>query len=101
MPEARYVPAAGRSSLTRLYDPLLRLTMRESAWRPDLVARVTAGGPESVLEVGCGTGTLTVALERAAPRARLVGVDGDPEALDIARGKASPGSSIEWVEAMA
>jgi ubiquinone/menaquinone biosynthesis C-methylase UbiE len=101
VPDERYVPAAGRSAFTRLYDPVLRITMREGAWRPDLVDAVTTGHPRSVLEVGCGTGTLTLAMEQAAPETRLVGVDGDPEALDIARSKAAPGSGIEWVEGMA
>jgi len=27
----RYVPAAGRAAFTRLYDPVMRLTMREDA----------------------------------------------------------------------
>jgi ubiquinone/menaquinone biosynthesis C-methylase UbiE len=99
--DERYVPAAGRPIFTRLYDPVVRITMREGAWRPGLVDAVMDGHPRSVLEVGCGTGTLTVALEQAAPDTRLVGVDGDPEALGIARGKAAPGSSIEWVEGLA
>jgi hypothetical protein len=29
----RYVPAAGRASLTGLYDPIVALTMRERRWR--------------------------------------------------------------------
>jgi SAM-dependent methyltransferase len=98
--EARYVPAAGRAALTRLYDPIVRATMREGSWRPALVDQVVAGGPASVLEVGCGTGTLTAAIARAAPGARVAGIDGDPEALDIARGKAAPGA-IDWVEGLA
>jgi ubiquinone/menaquinone biosynthesis C-methylase UbiE len=101
MADARYVPAAGRGIFTRLYDPALRLTMREAAWRPHLVEEVLAGAPASVLDVGCGTGTLTTAIERAAPAVRLTGVDGDPEMLRRARAKAGPESSIEWVEANA
>jgi ubiquinone/menaquinone biosynthesis C-methylase UbiE len=95
------VPAAGRAIFTRLYDPALRITMREAAWRPRLVEEVLAGAPASVLDVGCGTGTLTTAIERAAPAVRLTGVDGDPEILCRARAKAGPESSIEWVEANA
>lgn len=34
--EERYVPAAGRGWLTRLYDPAMALTMRERVWRPVL-----------------------------------------------------------------
>ncbi len=101
-PEPRYVPAAGRRIFTGLYDPLLRLTMRESAWRPVLIDSVLAGDPGSVLEVGSGTGTLTVAIEAATdPETRIAGVDGDPEVLALARRKAGAESRIEWVEGMA
>jgi len=45
-----------------------------------------------VLEVGCGTGTLAVAL---AEHARVWAVDGSPEMLDIAR-KRDPAGSVGW-----
>jgi ubiquinone/menaquinone biosynthesis C-methylase UbiE len=81
--EARYVPAAGRFGLTGLYDPSLRLTMRESRWRPALVA---AAGTGDVLDLGCGTGTLAVDLARAG--AHVIGVDGDEDVLRRAAAKA-------------
>jgi ubiquinone/menaquinone biosynthesis C-methylase UbiE len=81
--EARYVPAAGRFGLTGLYDPALRLTMREKRWRPWLVA---AAGTGAVLDLGCGTGTLAVELARAGER--VVGVDGDEDVLRRAAAKA-------------
>jgi ubiquinone/menaquinone biosynthesis C-methylase UbiE len=42
-------------------------------------------GGEQVLDVGCGTGTLAVASARAAPGARLTGLDADPSILTRAR----------------
>ena len=98
---SRYVPAGGRAAFTGTYDLTMRLTMRERAWRGRLVRDVLEGGPTKVLDLGCGTGTLTVALEAAAPRLSVTGVDGDPEVLDRARAKAGAGSSIEWVQALA
>jgi ubiquinone/menaquinone biosynthesis C-methylase UbiE len=98
---ARYVPAAGHPALTRLYDPLLAITMREGAWRPRLVEQVAQGGPATVLEVGCGTGTLTLALADALPAAEVTGLDGDPEALGIARAKAGAQTRVRWLEGMA
>jgi ubiquinone/menaquinone biosynthesis C-methylase UbiE len=79
----------------------MRFTMRETAWRPRLVRDVLAGGPGRVLDLGCGTGTLLVALESAAPNVSFVGADGDPQVLARARAKAGPASSITWVEALA
>jgi len=98
---ARFVPAGGRPAFTGAYDITMRLTMREGAWRGGLVRDVLHGGPRAVLDLGCGTGTLTVAMEDAAPQASLTGVDGDPQVLERARAKARPGSSIAWVESLA
>jgi ubiquinone/menaquinone biosynthesis C-methylase UbiE len=99
--EERYVPAAGRAAFTSVYDLAMHLTMREGTWRPRLIRHVLEGDPESVLDLGCGTGTLTLALRAAAPQVSLVGVDGDPRVLALARGKAGPSSEIEWLDARA
>ena len=102
MSEDRYIPAAGRAAFTRLYDPVMTLTMRESTFRPRLLAAVSEGLPQGgrVLDIGCGTGTFAIALAAARPDAQVAGVDGDPEALAIARAK--PGSTtITWSEGLA
>jgi ubiquinone/menaquinone biosynthesis C-methylase UbiE len=88
MSSERYVPAAGRASLTGLYDPVMALTMRERRFRRVLVERLLAEDPGVILDVGCGTGTLAVELARSAPRARLIGLDGDPGVLWRAAEKA-------------
>lgn len=99
MPDAeRYVPAAGFAALTRFYDLGERLTMRSPAWRPWLVALATDRRPCSILDVGCGTGTLAVEMARM-PGAAVTGVDGDPEILRRAQRK--PGAeAVVWREAM-
>jgi 2-polyprenyl-3-methyl-5-hydroxy-6-metoxy-1,4-benzoquinol methylase len=54
----------------------------------------------SCLDVGCGDGQVTIAMARAAgPDARVVGVDVDAEALDVARtATAEAGVTAEFID---
>jgi ubiquinone/menaquinone biosynthesis C-methylase UbiE len=101
--DERYIPAAGRAWLTRLYDPAMALTMRERAFRPALIDAVLAEPrPGVVLDIGCGTGTLPTQLAAADRQLRILGVDGDEEVLAIARQKASPfGERVSFVKGLA
>jgi ubiquinone/menaquinone biosynthesis C-methylase UbiE len=68
-----------------------------AAWSPK---RAQPG--DRVLDVGCGTGTLTILLKQMVPGAEVIGVDGDPDVLRIARRKATQAkASITWDHAMA
>lgn len=96
------MPAAGRAAFTRLYDPVMALTMRERRWRPDLLRAVRGALPHggTAVDVGAGTGTIAIALASAAPAATVVAVDGDPEILRLARRK--PGAeAVDWREGTA
>jgi ubiquinone/menaquinone biosynthesis C-methylase UbiE len=86
---SRYVPAAGRAALTPLYDRVMALTMREPRWRPQLAAAVLEGIADGdvVVDVGCGTATLAIDLAARRPGVRVIGVDGDPQVLGLARAK--------------
>jgi len=85
-----YVPALGHDFLTPLYDPLVRLTMRDTAFKRRLLDQAQATGAQRVLDVGCGTGTLLALLRAALPSGRVVGIDGDLQILGIAQRKAEP-----------
>lgn len=99
---AAYVPALAYRSLTRLYDPLLRLTLREEAIKRALVEQCSVAGGMRVLDVGSGTGTLTLMLAQAKPHVRVTGVDGDPDVLRIAREKADRAAvAVDFVEGLA
>lgn len=100
--EARYVPAAGLRGMTRFYDSLVALTMRERLFRGHLVEQVLDGLPAgaTIADVGAGTGTLAIALAAAAPKAKLIAIDGDPEALAIAAVKQGA-AAVEWERGLA
>lgn len=102
MTDERYVPAAGRAIFTPLFDPAVAVTLRERQWRPDLIRAVSASVPGggTVIDVGAGTGTLSIELAKLRPDASVVAVDGDPAVLDIARAKAGA-DLVDWREGMA
>ena len=97
-----FIPALRFQALTRFYDPVVRLTTRERRVKKALLdtAAVPAGG--TVLDLGCGTGTMTRWIKQEHPDARVIGLDADPYILAIACEKASrAGVEIEFVEANA
>lgn len=102
MTEDRYVTAAGVRGLTRFYDSIVALTMRERLFRGRLEAQVLAGLPAAarIADVGAGTGTFAIGLAAAAPAAEVVAIDGDPEALALAQAKRGAGA-VEWKRGLA
>lgn len=100
--QAGYVPALGYQWLTGLYDPVMRWTMRERTFKELLVQGMRLAPGQRVLDLGCGTATLTLMLKAACPDAEVVGVDGDPAVLALARAKAArAGVSLELDEGLA
>lgn len=87
MTDKSYVPALGFHRLTRFYDPLIAMSMREATLKSRLVEQAAIAPGHDVLDVGCGTGTLAMHAKSRHPNARIVGLDGDPEVLGIARRK--------------
>ncbi|MFT4956316.1 MAG: SAM-dependent methyltransferase [Brevundimonas sp.] len=85
---AEFTPALGHRSLTGLYDAVIALMTRERIWRAALLAQLAPRDGETIVDVGCGTGTLATLLKAAAPEAAVIGIDPDPEVLDRARAKA-------------
>jgi len=86
---AKYVPALRFRALTRLYDPLVQLTLKDAKLKSLLVERLGVEDGMRVVDIGCGPGNLAIRIARAHPGASVVGLDGDPEILGIARGKAN------------
>jgi ubiquinone/menaquinone biosynthesis C-methylase UbiE len=96
----RYIPALSFKWLTPLYDPLLKWVMREESFKRRLIQQASIQPKMKVLDLGCGTGTLTLILKQTHPEAEITGIDGDPQVLTIAREK-SHGANIQWDEGLA
>lgn len=96
----RYIPALSFKWLTPLYDPLLKWVMREDTFKRKLVQQANIQSEMKILDLGCGTGTLTLMLKRTHPQAQIIGLDGDPQVLGIARDK-TRGADIQWNEGLA
>ena len=85
--ERSYLPAAGRDWLLPLYDPF-NWILGGDALRRVLVEQAAITSACRGLEVGCGTGSLTVLIKTMHPQVDVVGLDPDPKARAIAKRKA-------------
>jgi SAM-dependent methyltransferase len=74
--------------LTALYDPLVRVTMPETAFKERLLEQARIEPEHTILDIGCGTGTLLLLLGRKRRPATMVGLDADGKVLRIAAAKA-------------
>jgi ubiquinone/menaquinone biosynthesis C-methylase UbiE len=84
----RYIPAFHFRWLTHWYDPMMRRLFPEEALKTALIAQAHIQPGQNVLDMGCGTGTLTLLIKQTQPNAAVYGLDVDPQVLDIARRKA-------------
>ncbi|MFI6424850.1 class I SAM-dependent methyltransferase [Promicromonospora sp. NPDC050880] len=86
--DREFLPGMGKPWLLPLYDLFSRFSqVRPVHDRTAALADVAPG--ESVLDVGCGTANLSLAVFRAQPGARVTGLDPDGAALRIAARKAT------------
>ncbi|GIK49864.1 MAG: hypothetical protein BroJett013_25610 [Alphaproteobacteria bacterium] len=95
-----YTPALGRREWTGLYDLAIALMTREGRWRRALVAQCAPRAGETILDAGCGTGTLMTLMARRAPGVHLIGLDPDPEVLERARRRLA-GAEVEFTRGFA
>jgi ubiquinone/menaquinone biosynthesis C-methylase UbiE len=67
---------------------VVALTSRESAFKRRLLQHARIKNGESVLDLGCGTGTLAIAIKKEIPKAKVTGLDADRAILRQAKTKA-------------
>ena len=88
MTDRKYIPALSLSWLTPFYDSLVEGPMSVMNMRKNLLAQMGDLNGKRILDVGCGTGSLSILIKQMAPAADIVGLDGDSQILEIARSKA-------------
>lgn len=79
---------------THTWDPERYLAYADERGRPfvELLARVGAREPGTVVDLGCGPGNLTRLLAERWPGARVLGIDSSPEM--VAAGRDLPGVEL-------
>lgn len=86
-PDRSFLPGMGRSRLLPFYDVISRVAgVRALHERAVELAGVAPG--QAVVDVGCGTGNLSLTVLAAQPDARVTGLDPDKDALRRAARKA-------------
>jgi ubiquinone/menaquinone biosynthesis C-methylase UbiE len=85
---SQFIPALRYDALTRFYDPVVAITSREGAFKRRLLQHARIKDGESVLDLGCGTGTLAIEIKKDTPKAKVSGLDADRAVLRRARAKA-------------
>jgi ubiquinone/menaquinone biosynthesis C-methylase UbiE len=98
-----YIPALTWNWLTPVYDFVLRFIMREQVFKQLLVKQVNPQPTDKILDLGCGTGTLTLMIQKQQPNADLTGLDSDEQVLKIARQKSQQAgfTKVRWEKGMA
>jgi ubiquinone/menaquinone biosynthesis C-methylase UbiE len=97
------VPATGCRAFLRFYDPLVSVFARQKICHQHILDQTlralatTERMPVHVLDVGCGTGTLALALAEH-DRLSVRGLDADPQILAqaVQKNLATP-ETIEWM----
>jgi SAM-dependent methyltransferase len=81
------------------YDALRPLSIGDRARLEAMLREAELHAGELVVEVGCGTGRLTLPLASVSP-ARVMGVDAETKMLEVARAKDAAGR-VEWLKGSA
>lgn len=84
-----FIPALSFHWATKFYDPLVRRTTKEYSFKRALIEQAKLDENQTVLDLACGTGTLSIGIKRRFPKIEIFAVDADQEILKIAEKKSS------------
>ncbi|MEM8828930.1 MAG: class I SAM-dependent methyltransferase [Cyanobacteria bacterium P01_G01_bin.19] len=85
------------------YDVVTRFAAppSEERLRQQAISRIE-NQPQRILDLGCGTGSSTIALKRKFPQARVTGLDLSPHMLVMAEQKAKKANlTVDWQQGLA
>ena len=79
-----FIPALRFKSLNVLFDRFLKVSMKENHIRNELINFSELSNNQTILDFGCGTGTLIKMILEKVPGLNIVGLDIDRNILDLA-----------------
>jgi len=89
-----YTPAAPQ---LWLYDFLVAVLTREKKWRGLLLDEIRPRKEDRIADIGCGTATLITLICKTVSPDKIVGIDPDPDVLELARSKTNKlGREIDY-----
>lgn len=101
MTDRKYIPALSFRWLTPFFDSIIDGPLSITRMRRGLLAQLGDLSNKRILDVGSGTGTMLIMIKKAYPTAQVIGLDGDPQILEIARSKARTlGLEIQFDQGM-
>ena|SRR5688572_32704974 len=71
-----------------------RVNKPHREWAVPIIARLEITGGETVLDAGCGSGSVTAMLAESVPDGRVIGVDGSADMIRVARENLGPDAEL-------
>ncbi len=87
-----YIPGLRYNWLTVVYNQMVRLARREISYQKALVKQMQIQPFQRILNLACGTGTLSTLIKQNCSQATVAAVDDDMRILELAREKAKKSS---------
>ena len=85
------------------YDPITKFSLiPNETWVRQKLIKAIGKQPQRILDLGCGTGSMTLMLKQAFPKAEVIGLDLSPYMLAMANYKAKQARiDIQWLHSKA
>lgn len=83
-------PALYYRFFTPFYDWLFKHFLPEQKIRSTLISQLSPEGGTTLIDLGCGTATLTIQLAQTFEKVNIIGIDADKEILAFAEKKMHP-----------